>query len=190
MTTGHMDYLTGILRRLVFRISELLEADPTEDETERAPTSEWAFDHVADYHNLAGCKIGLSTDCVLVDGVAQDIPFDTKDFDVHDDFDLVNNYFVCPRAGRYLAIVNLRMTTGGDFAIILSIRQNALYKLVKLIEYPDGTQQVTLTASLILNCSAADNIYVRCQSTSTPGGTNNTIDDQVVFTNLTIKEIS
>lgn len=47
MTTGHEDYLGDLWDLLPVDPTDFLEDDPTEDEAEKAPTSEWAFDHKA-----------------------------------------------------------------------------------------------------------------------------------------------
>jgi hypothetical protein len=106
MATGQMDYLTGILRRLVFRITELLEQTPTEGETEKAPTSEWAYNIERSISERWGCGVSLSANFDLTHGNLLLLPFDTIDYDTGDEFDIITHIYTAKTTGIYL--VNLR----------------------------------------------------------------------------------
>lgn len=96
MTTGHEDYLGDLWDLLPVDPTDFLEDTPTEDEAEKAPTSEWAFDHDADVdahhtkftiaeHDLAA-RHGLA---VLDPLVCSEAEADTK---ISDHKDLPNDH--------------------------------------------------------------------------------------------------
>lgn len=102
MACGNMDYLTGTLRRLVFRITELLEETPTEGETERAPTSEWAYPIGQRVSDWAGACVYLTDNINMANLTWYTIPFNQEYFDKAGDFSIVTHKFTCSVAGVYL----------------------------------------------------------------------------------------
>lgn len=158
MTTGHMDYLTGILRRLVFRITELLEIEPTEGEEDRAPTSSWAYDHEHDIIGKYGCRVYCSGTFNVAHMEDKLIPFDRADYDIGGEFNLSTYIYTAKYAGKYLAILNARSDSTVESIMEGYFLKNAAYEHSCLIAPDVQISRGSLSMACIIDLAVDDTL--------------------------------
>lgn len=171
MTTGHADYLTGILRRLVFRITELLEVEPTEDETERAPTSEWAFNHANVTHRKIGARAYDGVGQVLTDRVAATKIFTGETYDFLNDFDLTTEKYTVSVAGLYMVSFCFQVDNPENQNLMVRLRKNDIEIREWRFGLSSNTNNFTVHGMDILELDIDDILHFNCWSISDPIGT-------------------
>ena len=158
MTIGHADYLTGILRRLVFRITELLEVEPTEGEEERAPTSAWAYSHEHDIIGKYGCRVYCSANFNVGHMEDKLIPFDRADYDIGGEFNLATYIYTAKYAGKYLAILNAWSDSTTECIMEGYFLKNAAYEHSGRIAPDVQISRGTLSMSCIIDLDVDDTL--------------------------------
>jgi len=186
MTTGNMDYLTGILRRLVFRISELLEEDPTEGEEERAPTSAWAFDHVKNKHELDACHLHMTGPQIIPDDTFTWIEFDTAVFDKQDGLDPLNYKYVFKKEGIYSIGVRLGISLALKFYCSLRIYINDVMRWEWRRTFEANVAGNDMWSYMLWSASVGDEVKIRLYCLSTPPGNDVVVSSSYKYTGLFI----
>tara|TARA_X000001388_G_scaffold70816_1_gene60231 strand:- start:292 stop:1266 length:975 start_codon:yes stop_codon:yes gene_type:complete len=97
----------------------------------------------------------------LSSGTITKITFDTENADINSDFDLSNNKFIAPVAGKYLFDVLLTFSMMGEGAGIglLWYKGGSVYR-VGYHQSPDDNITTTLNSTVIFNLAASDEIEV------------------------------
>lgn len=172
MSVGQMDHLTGTLRRLVFRISELLEADPTEGETERAPTSEWAYPIGQRVSDWAGASVKLTDTIDMANLTWYVIPFNEENFDKAGDFDVTTHKFTCSVAGVYLLSLLFFIYLEDAATLHTRLKVDGLVKL-QTTQWNDKVDKLlTYPASISLELAVGEVVHWEAEiNTDIPGGT-------------------
>jgi len=96
----------------------------------------------------------------IPNGTDTKVTFDTKDWDPNTCFDLGNNRFVVPEAGKYLCVAEAHYETPvGDKPYAIGIRKNGNWWDYRRINPPTADSH-TLGISAIVDCAANDYLEV------------------------------
>lgn len=106
---------------------------------------------------LPACSVYLSANFLNIpSGVATRLPFDTKQYDIGGNYDVVNHRFICPRAGRYLCTYSTfwsSLILNAWYYVMVQRNGIAAYSFQR---YMTGSSWQCLSMSCVIDCSASD----------------------------------
>ncbi|MFX1280937.1 MAG: hypothetical protein ACFFA3_16415 [Promethearchaeota archaeon] len=134
------------------------------------PSMDVAQDDVIVYvENIILSKIrGYSGGQTIPYATTEKVDFDSLDYDLNSDFDLINDQFIAPRDGYYQIHVNLQVGhLVGGYRVDLALRVNGILRTFIELIGDVGASNIVLTDTLWIN--KAEYIYFEI-STDDPDG--------------------